>query len=68
MATTIRTSDGDILDDICQRYYGHLTGSVEAVLRHNQGLAAIAQPYQKGLLITLPDLPPPRTDTVRLWT
>ncbi|VVP54982.1 hypothetical protein PS880_05621 [Pseudomonas fluorescens] len=32
MATTYRTSDGDLLDTLCQHYYGHLNGTVEAVL------------------------------------
>ncbi|MFA0941185.1 tail protein X, partial [Pseudomonas tremae] len=26
MATICRTSDGDLLDTICQQYYGHLNG------------------------------------------
>lgn len=39
MATTCRTASGDVLDTICQNYYGHLNGSVEAVLDANQGLA-----------------------------
>ncbi|MDO9405980.1 MAG: tail protein X, partial [Polaromonas sp.] len=30
MATTCRTSDGDLLDTICNNFYGHLVGSVEA--------------------------------------
>ncbi|MFP3541298.1 tail protein X, partial [Pseudomonas sp. SIMBA_044] len=29
MATTCRTSDGDLLDTLCHQYYGHLNGSVE---------------------------------------
>lgn len=68
MATTIRTLDGDILDSICEIHYGHLMGTVEAVLDANPGLAAASQPYESGRLITLPDLPAPRTDTVRLWS
>ncbi|WP_017127927.1 tail protein X, partial [Pseudomonas gingeri] len=39
MAKTCRTSDGDLLDTLCYRYYGHLNGSMEAVLEANQGLA-----------------------------
>ena len=30
MATTCRTASGDVLDTICQNYYGHLNGTVEA--------------------------------------
>ncbi|WP_110968335.1 tail protein X [Pseudomonas huaxiensis] len=67
MATTCRTSDGDLLDTLCQHYYGHLNGSVEAVLAANQGLADIPQPYRAGVLIKLPDLPVSTDATVRLW-
>ena len=67
MATTCRTSDGDLLDTLCQHYYGHLTGTVEAVLEANQGLADEPQPYRAGLLITLPDLPASEIESVMLW-
>lgn len=67
MATILRTSDGDILDTICYRHYGHLNGSVELVLANNYGLAAIPQPYRRGLLITLPDMPAVSSATIRLW-
>lgn len=36
MAKTCATSEGDLLDTLCQHYYGHLVGSVEAVLDANQ--------------------------------
>ena len=32
MATICRTSDGDLLDTLCYQQYGHLNGTVEAVL------------------------------------
>ncbi|MDM8191162.1 phage tail protein [Pseudomonas koreensis] len=67
MATTCRTSDGDLLDTICHNFYGHLNGSVEAVLGANQGLAAEEQPYRAGVVIVLPDLPHPVTEAVTLW-
>lgn len=67
MATTCRTSDGDLLDTLCQHYYGHLNGTVEAVLNANQGLAEVSQPYSAGVLIVLPDLPVPTESLVRLW-
>lgn len=67
MATTCRTSSGDLLDTLCQHYYGHLNGAVEAVLAANQGLADEAQPYRAGVLIVLPDLPAELDATVRLW-
>lgn len=67
MATTCRTSDGDLLDTICNNYYGHLVGTVEAVLDANQGLADEAQPYRAGVLIVLPDMPAPTEELVMLW-
>lgn len=67
MAMTCRTSDGDLLDTICHNYYGHLVGSVEAVLAANQGLADEVQPFRAGVLIWLPDLPAPMVEHVSLW-
>lgn len=67
MATTCRTSDGDMLDVICKNVYGHLNGSVEAVLDANQGLADEPQPFRSGVIIVLPDLPSPISEGVSLW-
>lgn len=67
MATTCRTSDGDLLDTLCHRYYGHLNGSVEAVLDANQGLADEPQPFRAGVLILLPELPIRTEVMVQLW-
>lgn len=67
MATTCRTSDGDLLDTICHNYYGHLSGTVEAVLNANQGLADEVQPYRAGVVIALPDLATPAQEQVTLW-
>ncbi|PJY97007.1 tail protein X [Pseudomonas donghuensis] len=67
MAMTCRTSDGDLLDTLCQHHYGHLNGAVEAVLNANQGLADEPQPYRTGVLIVLPDLPTTTEALLRLW-
>lgn len=67
MATTCRTSDGDILDIICQHYYGNLIGTVEAVLDANQGLSDEPQPFRAGLLIVLPDVVAVVDTSVSLW-
>jgi phage tail protein X len=67
MAMTCRTSDGDLLDTICHNFYGHLLGSVEAVLDANQGLADESQPYRAGVVIHLPDLPSPTAEGISLW-
>jgi len=67
MATTCRTSEGDLLDSLCHAYYGTLTGTVEAVLQANQGLAEEPQPYRAGVLIHLPDLAPAEVEQITLW-
>jgi phage tail protein X len=67
MAMTCRTSDGDVLDTICQHYYGHLVGTVEAVLDANQGLADEIQPYRAGLLIVLPEVAAVVEESLSLW-
>ncbi|KWF94053.1 phage tail protein [Burkholderia diffusa] len=68
MAKTLRTSDGDVLDTLCYRYYGTLQGTVEAVYDANPGLAAMPQPFPAGVEILLPDLGAPRVESVQLWT
>lgn len=67
MATTCRTSDGDLLDTLCHQYYGHLNGSVEAVFDANQGLADEPQPFRAGVLIVLPELPTVTEAALQLW-
>ena len=67
MATTCRTASGDVLDTICQNYYGHLNGSIEAVLNANQGLSDEVQPFRAGVMIVLPDLVVPSEEGVRWW-
>ena len=67
MATTCRTASGDVLDTLCQNYYGHLNGTVEAVLDANQGLANEAQPYLAGVVIHLPDVVGASEEGVMLW-
>lgn len=67
MATTCRTSSGDLLDTICRAHYGHLNGCVEAVLQANPGLASKPQPFAAELLIVLPDLDIPTTEVIQLW-
>ncbi|MBJ9977804.1 tail protein X [Pseudomonas sp. S75] len=67
MAKTCRTSEGDVLDTLCQHYYGHLQGTLEAVLQANQGLADEAQPFRAGVIIDLPDSPVVSASGVQLW-
>ena len=67
MATTCRTHSGDVFDTLYQNYYGHLCGTVDAVLDVNQGLADEAQPFRAGVIIHLPDFPGPSDEVVMLW-
>lgn len=68
MAQIIRASEGDILDTICQAHYGRVTGTVEAVLEANPGLALVSQPYHAGVEILLPDVAVAATvASVKLW-
>ncbi|WP_295485802.1 tail protein X [uncultured Pseudomonas sp.] len=67
MAKICKTSDGDLLDTLCQHYYGHLQGTVEAVLQANQGLADVPQPLPADVVILLPDLPTSMASAVQLW-
>jgi phage tail protein X len=68
MAMTCRTAEGDMLDTICNNYYGNLRGTVEAVLSANEGLGREPQPFKSGLLIVLPDIVETKETTVRLWS
>jgi phage tail protein X len=68
MLTQYRTSDGDMLDDLCWRHYGCQCGYVEQVLDINPGLADLGPVYATGVVITFPDITPPtRHGPVRLW-
>lgn len=63
-----RTRQGDMLDRICLEFYGYSKEAVEAVLKHNPGLAALGSVYESGVIIVLPELKlQGQTDRVRLW-
>lgn len=67
MATIFRTSEGDLLDSLCHAYYGHLLGTVEAVMEANPGLAEEVQPFRAGVLISFPELAAAEAEQVTLW-
>lgn len=60
MAQTYLTQQDDELDDICYRFYGYSSGSVEAVLalEENRELALLLPVLPAGVTITLPDIAP----------
>lgn len=69
MAATYNTKQGDVIDDICHRYYGRTVGAVEAVLEANPGLADRGPELTAGLVVTLPELAESveTSTTTRLW-
>ncbi len=66
--STYRTSQGDMLDQICKEILGS-EAHVPAVLALNPGLAALGPVYPAGLEIRLPDTAPSlrATGEIRLW-
>ena len=66
---TYKTSQGDMLDEICWRFYGAQSGAVEAVLDANPGLADLGPILPIDTEIVLPELtaPAPEDAPVRLW-
>ncbi len=67
-ATTYVTRDGDMVDEICWRHYGHSNGVTEMVLDVNYRLAGQPLQLPAGLAITLPEAPEqPSEQVVRLW-
>ena len=65
---TYTTKDGDILDDICYIYYGHLTGTVEKVMQANYRLSQYEPILPAGIKIILPEIKTKSSiDIVRMW-
>jgi phage tail protein X len=70
MAETYRTSDGDMVDEICWRHYplGQQALALETVYEGNRGLARLGARLNAGVKIFLPDLPRPKTTPImRIW-
>ena len=69
MKTIYTTRDGDTVDFIAWKYYGHTTNKLtEAVLLANPGLADYGPSLPSGLEVILPDADSPgKTEGVRLW-
>ncbi len=68
MAVKYRTREGDMLDNIAWKHYGKQSSAVEEILEANPGLAEYGEQLPAGLVITLPDINLPETDTIiRLW-
>ena len=66
---TYVTKDGDVLDTICQKYYGSTSGMVEKVLEANRHLAELPAIFVAGIKIILPDLTlSEESESVQLWS
>ena len=67
--TTYKTRQGDMLDELCQRFYGQQSGAVEAVLAANRDLADLGPVLPVGVTIILPELTQPAAEAqpIRLW-
>ena len=67
----VRAHQGDTVDAICWRHYGHTAGVTEQVLLANPGLADLGPILPLGTAVTLPDLPTQPAETTRqlvnLW-
>lgn len=70
MSTTVRSVQGDTLDDLVWQHYGRSAGAVEAVLEANPGLADLGPILPTGTSVTLPDLEPAAPESgrrLKLW-
>ncbi|OLO03346.1 tail protein X [Salinicola socius] len=69
MSRTVRSLQGDTLDQLCYRAYGQTAGVTERVLEANPGLADLGPILPSATLVTLPDIATqaPSTRIVQLW-
>jgi phage tail protein X len=69
MSVIYTTKDGDVLDQICQQYYGKTLGIVEQVLEANRHLELEPDKLEAGVKIALPQITQNQeTQTVKLWS
>jgi phage tail protein X len=66
---TYRAKAGEMVDEICQLYYGRTAGVVEQVYEANRGLAELGPRLPAGTLVELPKVGQAETETVypELW-
>ena len=69
MSTTYRTVQGDVLDRIVWKHYGHKPGALEFVLSENPSLRHEAAVLTPGQIVRLPAFAAiASAPKVRLWT
>lgn len=67
MATIYKTRDGDVLDQICEQYYGRANAFID-VLNANPGLVEYGAILPRGIDIVLPELSTPVSEGTSLWS
>ena len=69
MSIIYTTKDGDVLDQICQNYYGKTSKIAEQVIEANPHIVDLEPVFEAGIKITLPDIIQQKeSETVKLWT
>jgi phage tail protein X len=69
MSINYTTKDGDVLDQICQNYYGKTSKIVEQVIEANPHIVELEAVFEAGIKITLPDIVSiQESETVKLWS
>jgi len=69
MSIIYTTRDGDVLDQICQNYYGSTAKIVEQVLEANLHLSNLDAVFEAGVKITLPEITIKKeSEIVKLWS
>ena len=69
MSIIYTTRDGDVLDQICQNYYGSTAKIIEQVLEANPHLVELEAVFDAGVKITLPEITIQKeSEIVKLWT
>jgi len=69
MSIIYTTRDGDVLDQICQNYYGSTAEIVEQVLEENPHLSELDAVFYAGVKITLPEITIQKeSEIVKLWS
>ena len=69
MSIIYTTKDDDVLDQICQNYYGKTSKIVEQVIEANPHIVELEAVFEAGIKITLPDISGEKeSETVKLWS
>lgn len=67
MVLQVKTAEGDMLDEICARYYPDNPDAIDQVLDANPGLSQHPPILPANIDIVLPTLDNPIKQTVNIW-